>query len=113
MVSQNVLNIVDTAMVSSLGDSALAAVGLAGFAGFMCTAFIMGAATGVQATAARWLGAGRTHEVAIPLNGGLLLALLFGLPVSVILYMLAPLLFSLLSQDADVAALGGTYRNPK
>jgi MATE family multidrug resistance protein len=68
-----------------------------------------GCGPGVQATAARWLGAGRTHEVAIPLNGGLLLALLFGLPVSVILYMLAPLLFSLLSQDADVTALGGTY----
>jgi MATE family multidrug resistance protein len=44
MMSQNLLNIVDTAMVSSLGDTALAAVGLAGFAGFMCTAFIMGAA---------------------------------------------------------------------
>jgi Na+-driven multidrug efflux pump len=32
MVSQNVLNLVDTAMVGSLGDEALAAVGLGGFA---------------------------------------------------------------------------------
>jgi Na+-driven multidrug efflux pump len=31
MVSQNLLNIVDTAMVGFLGDSALAAVGLGGF----------------------------------------------------------------------------------
>jgi len=31
MVSQNLLNIVDTAMVGFLGDAALAAVGLGGF----------------------------------------------------------------------------------
>ena len=109
MVSQNLLNIVDTAMVSSLGDTALAAVGLAGFTSFMCMAFIMGAATGVQATAARWLGAGRTSEVAIPLNGGLILVLMFGLPASVLLYLVAPALFSLLSQDTAVVALGASY----
>jgi len=38
MVSQNLLNIVDTAMVGFLGDSALAAVGLGGFVAFMCHA---------------------------------------------------------------------------
>ena len=36
MVSQNILNLVDTAMVGSLGDAALAAVGMAGFVNFMC-----------------------------------------------------------------------------
>jgi Na+-driven multidrug efflux pump len=35
MVSQNLLNIVDTAMVGFLGDSALAAVGLGGFVSFI------------------------------------------------------------------------------
>ena len=32
MMSQNVLNLVDTAMVGTLGNAALAAVGLGGFA---------------------------------------------------------------------------------
>ena len=109
MVSQNLLNIVDTAMVGTLGDTALAAVSLAGFASFMSAAFLMGMSAGVQATAARWLGAGRTHEVAIPLNGGLILVLLLGIPASIALFMLAPSLFSLLSQDEQLTALGTPY----
>ncbi len=56
MVSQNVLNIVDTAMVGVMGDNALAAMGIGSFANFMSIAFIMGLATGVQAIAARRLG---------------------------------------------------------
>jgi len=51
MVSQNVLNLVDTAMVGTLGDAALAAVGIGGFTLFMCQALILGISTGVQATA--------------------------------------------------------------
>ena len=42
MVSQNLLNIVDTAMVGYLGDAALAAVGLGGFVVFMCQSMILG-----------------------------------------------------------------------
>jgi MATE family multidrug resistance protein len=42
MVSQNLLNIVDTAMVGFLGNPALAAVGLGGFVVFMCQAPILG-----------------------------------------------------------------------
>ena len=53
MVSQNLLNIVDTAMVGFLGNAALAAVGLGGFVVFMCQAMILGISTGVQSTAAR------------------------------------------------------------
>ena len=52
MISQNVLNLVDTAMVGQLGDAALAGVGLGGFANFMAIAFITGMSTGVQAMAA-------------------------------------------------------------
>ena len=49
MVSQNVLNLVDTAMVSRLDNSnaALAAVGLGGFALFVCQALIAGLSAGV------------------------------------------------------------------
>jgi putative MATE family efflux protein len=74
MASQNVLNLVDTAMVGLLGAPELAAVGMGSFANFMATAFIMGLSAGVQALAARRLGQGRVGETAVPLNGGLLLA---------------------------------------
>ena len=109
MVSQNIMNLVDTAMVGSLGDGALAAVGLAGFTMFTCAAFIIGISTGVQATSARWLGAGRTKEIAVPLNGGLLLVLLLGIPMALSLFFLAPGFFPLLSQDANVATQGTLY----
>ena len=42
MVSQNILNLVDTAMVGVLGNAALAAVGIGGFVTFMCQALILG-----------------------------------------------------------------------
>ena len=51
MVSQNVLNLVDTAMVGTLGDVALAAVGLAAFVNFVCSSFVTGLSAGVQAIA--------------------------------------------------------------
>ena len=76
MVSQNLLNIVDTAMVGFLGDAALAAVGLGGFVVFMCQALILGISTGVQTTAARRKGEGRPDRAAAALNTALLLVLL-------------------------------------
>ncbi len=56
MVSQSLLNVVDTAMVGGLGDAALAAVGLGSFVLFTCQAMILGLSVGVQAIAARRKG---------------------------------------------------------
>lgn len=109
MVSQNVLNLVDTAMVGSLGDAALAAVGLGSFANFMAIAFITGMSAGVQAMSARRRGEGRHEEAAVPLNGGLLLVLLLAVPGSILLAFAAPHLFPLLADDAAVAAEGTVY----
>lgn len=109
MVSQNVLNLVDTAMVGSLGDVALAAVGIASFANFMAQAFITGLAAGVQAMSARRVGEGRESESAIPLNGGLLLAVAIAVPLSVTLFLLAPTLFPYLVDDPAVVEQGVPY----
>ncbi|MEM1349909.1 MAG: MATE family efflux transporter [Myxococcota bacterium] len=109
MISQNVLNLVDTAMVGTLGDSALAAVGIASFAAFMANSFITGLSSGVQAMSARRLGEERVRETAVPLNGGLLLALAMALPLSAILFTLAPDLFPFLVEDQDVQAVGIPY----
>lgn len=109
MVSQNILNLVDTAMVGHLGDSALAAVGLSGFLAFMATAFITGLSAGVQAMSARRMGEGRLSEMAIPLNGGLILAVAMAIPLTGLLYFLVPMLFPLLVDDASVSQVGIPY----
>jgi MATE family multidrug resistance protein len=109
MVSQNILNLVDTAMVGSLGPSALAAVGMGSFANFMAMAFIMGLSAGVQAISARRLGEGRWDETASPLNTGLLIAVVVAVPWSLLLFVFADRLYPHLVQDPEVVALGIPY----
>ncbi len=109
MASQNVLNLVDTAMVGVLGAASLAAVGMASFANFMASAFITGLSAGVQAMAARRKGEGRDTETARPLNGGLVLAVVLAVPWSVLLFWLADELFPRLVDDPEVVSLGVPY----
>lgn len=109
MISQNVLNLVDTAMVGSLGDNALAGVGMGSFANFMAIAFITGLSAGVQAMAARRYGEERHQETAIPLNGGLLLALGLAIPWALLLIFLAPTIFPFLMSDPAVILVGVPY----
>lgn len=109
MMSQNILNLVDIGMVGRLGDKALAATGIGSFSNYLAISFILGLSAGVQALAARRLGEGRTAETAIPLNGGLLLALLMGIPLCVILVVATPWAFGFLTTDPAVAELGTPY----
>lgn len=109
MTSQNIMNLVDTAMVGSLGAEALAAVGIAGFANFMCIAIVLGLGSGVQAIAARRKGEGNDAVMAWSLNGGLLLAVVIGLPLSILLYALTPWFFPYLVADPAVHSLGTEY----
>ncbi len=109
MVSQNVLNLVDTAMVGSLGDAALAAVGLGGFVTFLSQSIILGLSAGVQAVAARRRGEGRVEVMAESLNGGLLLSLALGLPLSLVLWWAAPAIYGALNADPEVLAHGVPY----
>lgn len=109
MISQNVLNLVDTAMVGALGDEALAAVGLGGFATLMSVALFMGFSSSVQAISSRRVGEGRHQETAYPLNGALLLSLLAGIPAAILLYQIAPWLMGLLNSDSKVLALAVPY----
>ena len=109
MISQNVLNLVDTYMVGSLGNAALAAVGIGSFVNFMSMAFITGLSSGVQAMAARRLGEERHSETAVPLNGGLVLVLSLAIPGALLLFFAAPYIFEILSDDPEVRALGQDY----
>lgn len=109
MMSQNILNLVDIGMVGHLGDTALAATGIGSYSNYLAISFIIGLSAGVQALAARRLGEGRHGETAVPLNGGLLLALFIGLPLCVLLYHVTPLVYPFLNNDPAVIADGVPY----
>ena len=109
MLSQNLLNIVDTAMVGFLGNAALAAVGLSSFVVFMCQAMILGISTGVQTNAARSKGAGRLDRATAFLNTALVLILVIGPLVSIVLMQFAEPVYPFLSSDAAVREAGVPY----
>jgi multidrug resistance protein, MATE family len=109
MASQNIVNLVDTAMVGSLGNEALAAVGLSSFVNFMAVSFMMGMSSGVQAMCARWQGAGRRGEIALPLNGGLLLVAMICVPATVVLIAATPWIMRTLAPEPAVGEIGTSY----
>lgn len=111
MVSQNILNLVDTAMVSRLdnSDAALAAVGYGGFALFVAQSIILGLSTGVLAAAARRKGEGRLGETAYFLNAALLIVGLLAPAISVLLILAIPHFYPYINDDPDVMMLGIPY----
>lgn len=102
MISQNILNLVDAAMVGHLGSAALGAVGISSYMNFLFVSLFMGLATGVQVMVARRLGENQTQRAAAPLNGSLLLNLLIAVPAAIGLYFLSPAIISLLLDDPMV-----------
>lgn len=109
MLSQSVLNLVDAAMVGSLGRHALAGVGLGSYANFMAIALVMGLGAGVQALVARRNGEGDDQAIATPLNDGLLIAALLALPLTLLCWLNADAIIALLSEDTRVTAIGSEY----
>lgn len=109
LISQNVLNVVDQAMVGTLGSDALAAVGMASYANFMAVSIVTGLSAGVQAMASRRHGAEQFDRTAVPLNGGLLVAVFVGIPMSILLASTVDIWFAALNDDADVVAEAVPY----
>lgn len=109
MISQNILNLVDAAMVGTQGSAAIAAIGISGFINFMAVAFFTGFAAGVQAMVSRRIGEGRSKEAAYPMNAALVIITLFALPTSIILFFLAPKILHLLNNDPELLQEGIPY----
>ncbi|AOE49176.1 MATE family efflux transporter [Kangiella sediminilitoris] len=109
MISQNILNLVDAAMVGTQGSAAIAAIGISGFINFMAVAFFTGFAAGVQAMVSRRIGEGRSTEAAYPMNAALAIITLLALPTSIILFFLAPQILSLLNDDPELLQEGIPY----
>ncbi len=108
MLSQSLINLVDAAMVGRLGETALAGVGVGGYATFITVSMVMGLSAGVQALVARRHGAGDTG-LREPLYAGLLLAVLVGVPLSLLFILIAPWLIPLFNADAQVLDIAVPY----
>ncbi|WP_422408968.1 MULTISPECIES: MATE family efflux transporter [unclassified Endozoicomonas] len=109
MLSQSLLNLVDAALVGPLGKEALAAVGAASYANFVALSLVAGLSAGVQAQVARRLGAGHSLHCATPVNHGIIIALFFALPVSLILMVLAPWILQIFNQGELVHDTAVSY----
>jgi MATE family multidrug resistance protein len=102
MVSQNLLNLVDTAMVGSLGNEALAAIGMSNNVLFMCQAVVMGVSTAVQTLAARRKGEGDDREAVKVLNSALLSMVIIVPFFTILLMIVVPIFYPLLIADKSV-----------
>lgn len=76
---------------------------------FLSQAMVMGVSTSVNAVSARRKGEGRTKEVALPLNAGLVLVLLFSPLITAVLFMSIPSFYPYLNPDPEVQRLGVPY----
>jgi MATE family multidrug resistance protein len=109
MISHTILNLVDTAMVGRLGDVALGSVGLGSFF-ILVTVLVFGSLSiGMQAITARRLGENRTEEFERIVMSGSFLALIIGVVVSAVGYLLSPRIFSLLSERPEIVQEGTPY----
>lgn len=101
--------LVDLAMVGQLGNHAIAALGLAVFTNTLLLAVVAGIAPAVQGIVARRIGQGSTEPRCLPLNGGLLIAVVVGLPLTIVCYSFSPAYFSVISSDPQVTGIGVPY----
>ncbi len=109
MISQTLMNLVDTAMVGRLGASALAATGLGGILSWMVMGSFGAVHVGTQAVAARRYGEGRPWEAGRALDNALVLSLVIG---SVGSFLIAPLMsqtLPLFTNDPAVIVQGKGY----
>ncbi|HKM16178.1 MAG TPA: MATE family efflux transporter [Marinospirillum sp.] len=109
MLSQSLLNLVDAALVGSLGETVLAGVGVGGYAIFMLSAIIAGFSSGVQSQVARHQGARQYTIRASPLNAAILLALLITLPLSFFGWFNAGKLIALINPTLEVQQVAKDY----
>lgn len=111
MLSQSLINLVDSAMVGALGSTALAAAGIAGYTAFVITALILGISSAVQSSTAYFYGAKCKKSQHKTLNAGLILAFLLCLPLIAFFYPITGLLLSYINYDGAVVELAEPYLN--
>ncbi|MBZ5509054.1 MAG: MATE family efflux transporter [Acidobacteriia bacterium] len=100
------MGLIDLAMVGRLGNKAVAALGLAVFSNSLILASVEGLASSIRGIVARRRGERSTEPRCLPLTAGLLIALVVGIPLAAICFLLSPFFFSLISSDPDITKIG-------
>jgi putative MATE family efflux protein len=111
LLAQTLMSLTSIAMVSRLGDTAVAGMGIANALFSMLMAVLFGIDTGVQALVAQRTGAGRRVEAGTVLSDSLPVAGAAGLLLAFAGYFAGPGLFTLISNDPAVVACGLPYLN--
>lgn len=106
LFSTFLMAMVDLAMVGKIGIAAVAAVGVAGFTYTLVAAMMSGMTPAVQGIVSRRLGEGSHEPLCEPLNAGLLISLVVGLPVAAMCFLLVPSYFRFISPDPAVVREG-------
>lgn len=108
-LATNLMSFVDTLMVGQLGNAALGGVGIGGQLFFLLLAVVLGLAAGVQAMVARRVGEQRVDVTGKVLNAGILLAILAGLVLMTLGYLLTPMVYGVINNDPLVVEEGLAY----
>jgi multidrug resistance protein, MATE family len=111
LLAQTLMSLISIAMVSHLGDAAVAGVGIAGALFSTLMAVLFGIDTGVQALVARRIGAGQTLLAGIALNDALAIAVAAGLLLAMLGQIAGPELLHLVASDTAVVTYGLPYLN--
>ncbi len=109
MLSQSLMNLVDTALIGHLGEVSLAAVGTGSYAILLMTAILSGLSAAIQAQVARLEGQNKGQYRATPVNAGLGLSVIIGVPLVAIGLWLSPQLLRLIASDSGVSQLAEAY----
>jgi len=88
-LSRVLMSVVDVAMVGRLGAAALAATGMGAMLFWGALSLVIGIRTGVQTVASRRLGQKKYDQCGTALHNGLLMATVYGLPMSIAGWLLA------------------------
>ena len=105
----NLVGVVDVMMVGSLGDAAIAAIGIANKIIFVLILILVGCASTVGLLAAQYYGGGRLHRVRNVVLLGSLLGVGLSLTASVINLFAADTAVAFFTTDPETIRLGGDY----
>ena len=108
-ISRTMMSFVDVMMVGHLGSKALAATGMGSMVVWTVISFAVGIRTATQTISSRRLGQKKNNECGVALRNGLLLSVVYALPVSVLGYFYTEEIISMLLNEKTVISLATDY----
>ncbi len=103
------LNLVDNVMVGQLGETYIAAAGLANQVFFVMTLILFGGNSGISIYIAQYWGKKETDKIKSVMSIGLIFALCLSALFFIIGFLFPVELLGLMSKDASVVVLGANY----